>query len=136
MVTDKGMKRGSDSKRRSFINFISSFSASSCEPTPHQKSIWREPAFLPSASNTKAEAERTHTKRMDIVKKEEIYKGAETLGAERDREGDSETHWAPDYSGRDGSKKKMLFWEEIRILSQSVGMERNERIREWEDVQR
>lgn len=37
---------------------------------------------------------------MDIVKKEEIYKGAETLGAERDREGDSrKTHWALDYSG-------------------------------------
>lgn len=36
---------------------------------------------------------------MDIVKKEEIYKGAETLGAkrerERDREGDSENPLSP-----------------------------------------
>ena len=63
----------------------------------------------PSASKTKAEAERTHTKRMDIVKKEKIYKGAETLGAERDGRGRRSNPLSPRLFSEDGSKKKMLF---------------------------
>lgn len=62
----------------------------------------------PSASDTKAKAEGTHTKRMDIVKKENIYKGAETLGAERQR-GRLRNLLSPRLFSIDGSKKKMLF---------------------------
>lgn len=108
----KKSKTGCDSERKSFINFISSFTASSCVPTPHQKSIWREPAYLPQPQITKAEAERTHTKHMDIVKKEKIYKGAETLFAER-QSGRLRNPLSPRLFSEDGSKKKMLLREEI-----------------------
>lgn len=49
---------------------------------------------------------------MDIVKKEKIYKGGETLVAER-RSGRLKNPLSPRLFSEDGSKKKMLFWEEI-----------------------
>lgn len=60
----------------------------------------------PPASNTKAE--RTHTKHMDIVKTEKIYKGGETLVAER-QSGRLKNPLSPRLFSEDGSKKKMLF---------------------------
>lgn len=87
MVADKGRKRGRHSERKSFMNFISAFSAFfSCADSSSKVHLMRA-SVSPAASNTKAEAERTHTKRMDIVKKEKIHKGAEnTQSREAERE--------------------------------------------------
>lgn len=133
----KKSKTGCDSERKSFINFISSFTASSCVPTPHQKSIWREPAYLPQPQITKAEAEaeRTHTKHMDIVKKEKSIKG-QKHSLQRDRVEDSETRWALDYSARTAPRKRCCSERRFQILRRCVRLERNGRRREWEDIQR
>lgn len=92
----------------------------------------------PSASDTKAEEERTHTKRMDIVKTEKIYKGEEAHSAHRLRRR-HRNPLSPRLFSEDGSEKEMLFWGEIQILSQRGRMkpsEKEERMRRCTAIER
>lgn len=114
--------------RKGLINFIAAFLClflcAKCF-LPHQKSIWREPAFFLSDSHT--EAERTHTKRMDVVKKKGgrggIYKRGRNTWCR-------ETEWnllSPRLFSKDGSEKKTQLWAEIQIWRNGLRIEETER---------
>lgn len=97
MVTEiKRGNKGEMARKRAHKLHKLPFSASACAPTAFFliKSPFDD--SLPfSLGLTEAEAERTHTKCMDMVKrrgrKKKSIKGEETLDAERDRVGDLET---------------------------------------------
>lgn len=108
MVTDKERKQ---EREKELINFLSSCSLPLlvCRLLRSSSKVHlRRASVPPSVSHTKADAERTHTTRMDVVKKEKIYKGAETLGAERDREGGSESPLSRRLFNKGASKKAAL----------------------------
>lgn len=139
MVTDKERKRRRSSKRKS-SNFTSSLSLPLvCWLLSSSSKVHLTRACVsPAASNTKAEAERTHTKWRDIVKKEKIYKGVETLGAERDKERDSETRWSLDYSAKTAPIKDAVLRRDSDFAKRCKNREewKEERMRRCTEIQR
>lgn len=109
---DKERKQRRDGKKKKLINFISSLSLPLLvrQLLSSSSKVHLTTACLsPSVSHTEAEAERTHTKCMDMVKRrgrKKIYKRGRNTWCRERQSGRFGNPLSPRLFSKDSSKKK------------------------------